>query len=354
MKTVKNPDYHKAEHLAYKILSNFPYPTIPINVFAIASFYKNLRIKSYSWFAQLNRISISEVIDFAQSESGCCYYNVAQKTYLILYNDTITSTGHIRWTLGHEFGHFLLKHNEYSKDAIISRNSMLNSQYETYEKEANCFARSLLAPPNLISALNLRDYNDIADVFNLSPTAALNILSFISNSNLMGIYYLKKCELTQNFTSVIWRFSNLKCCSICGHEYSRKYTYCPICRSTAYKYAGDEYMIYQGVLLDENKKAQLCPVCKNEEHLSGAIHCMICGKSIVNHCTFAISENVPDYIEQCNHVEPLPGNARYCPYCGSETTFLREGLLLKWDQDPQESASLFLSKLADDDGNLPF
>lgn len=327
-----SPNYKKCESLAYKILSTFPFPSIPIDVSRIASYFSNLRIKSYSWFAAINGITVKDVIDFAQSESGCCYYNVNQDIYLILYNDTIPSAGHIRWTLGHEFGHFLLKHNELAEEAVISRNSLTHNQYKIYEKEANCFARSLLSPPSLIALLDISYFAELAEVFGLSPSAAQNILSFVSGSKTMGISYIKDCGLTQNFKTVVNRFLQLKHCLTCGNEYDKSYAYCPICGDQGHDNAGADCMIYQGVLLREDGHVMECPTCNNEEHLAGADFCMICGKPAVNQCTSALAENVPSEYYQCPHDEPLPANARYCPYCGSTTTFLKERVLPPWDE----------------------
>lgn len=91
-------------------------------------------------------------------------------------------------------------------------------------------------------------------------------------------------------------------------------------------------MAWLGVALNENMRVKVCPVCKNEEHVSDAEFCMICGKPVINQCTFALQVDVPIEYHQCTHLEPLPGNARYCPYCGSESTFLENGLLSPWDE----------------------
>ena len=74
---------------------------------------------------------------------------------------------------------------------------------------------------------------------------------------------------------------------------------------------------------------------------------MICGKPIVNRCTYALSEEVSNGYEPCQHTEPLPGNARYCPYCGNRTTFFADKVLSEWNAPD-------FADIADDNGELPF
>ena len=97
---------------------------------------------------------------------------------------------------------------------------------------------------------------------------------------------------------------------------------------------GAGYMIYPSVELKESGQIKECLQCKNEEHLEDAEFCIICGKPIINRCTSAIDQDTPDEYWQCRHNEPLPSNARYCPYCGHETTFYKYGVLLAYDGDP--------------------
>lgn len=47
----------------------------------------------------------------------------------------------------------------------------------------------------------------------------------------------------------------------------------------------------------------------------------------------------------CQNNDPLPGNARYCPFCGAESTFFQKGILPHWNENSEE---------IDNDGELPF
>lgn len=61
-----------------------------------------------------------------------------------------------------------------------------------------------------------------------------------------------------------------------------------------------------------------CPACCFDNHVENAGFCQYCGAALINFCSS----------DDCLHddeVVVVPLDARYCPYCGSETTFKVEG-----------------------------
>ena len=66
----------------------------------------------------------------------------------ILYNSAISSPGRINFTLGHEFGHYLLHRIAYPKGFQCSSEDMASweSEYGQLEQQANTFAATLLMP----------------------------------------------------------------------------------------------------------------------------------------------------------------------------------------------------------------
>ncbi|MGS0765308.1 hypothetical protein [Syntrophomonas curvata] len=71
-----------------------------------------------------------------------------------------------------------------------------------------------------------------------------------------------------------------------------------------------------GYELNENGKALKCPICENEEMWERGEFCRICGKFVVNSCTY------------CDTI--AAGNSRYCELCGAETTFFKHKYLENW------------------------
>lgn len=66
----------------------------------------------------------------------------------IFYNSGIESHGRINFTLGHEFGHYLLHREAYPQDFNCNSEDMTtwDSEYAQRENEANVFAATLLMP----------------------------------------------------------------------------------------------------------------------------------------------------------------------------------------------------------------
>lgn len=82
--------------------------------------------------------------------------------WTIYYNDLMPER-RIRFTIMHELGHIWLDHTEHS---------------ELAEAEANFFAKYSLAPPPLIHQLQIEDYIELAEKFELSEDCAYFAMQF--------------------------------------------------------------------------------------------------------------------------------------------------------------------------------
>lgn len=71
-----------------------------------------------------------------------------KKGWGIIYNDAITSAGRINFTLGHEFGHYLLHRLAHPEGLECGDQDMVrwDSEYAQVEQQANEFAVALLMP----------------------------------------------------------------------------------------------------------------------------------------------------------------------------------------------------------------
>ncbi len=100
-------------------------------------------------------------------------------------------------------------------------------------------------------------------------------------------------------------------------------------------------MIYSKIELDTENKPIRCPKCYNEHLPSEGEFCQICGVCIYNNCI----GDQNGYDNPCGEGRHLSGDARYCPYCGSETTYLKSGLLKSYTEELNAS---------DEDDDYPF
>lgn len=340
------PNYEAVRDLVYYVHKYLCKHELPIDLSFMYKF-DNLKIKTYSWFANLNRLSIEQTIEYLNSNSGCCYYMVDTKRYLILYNDLIENECHNRWTLAHELGHYLLKHNEICTTAIISRNSLSKSEYDIYEKEANAFARELLAPLNVLCCISDKyvTLSQIMEMCDLSYEAANNIINFANAGSQMGISYFCKSKTTELFKKFIKNYKCLNSCINCKYTFSSvDANFCPICGSNELiKGALKDKMKYESNYhLNENGRINECPVCHNEEITDGE-YCKICGTFLINKCTNILYDNWGNQIDGCGKI--AEANARYCIYCGEKTTFFENGLLCDYTKYTPTSNFHSLSKL---------
>lgn len=346
-------NYRAAENAAYGYLNHFGMDRLPIPLEKFNYTFSDLRIRSYSWFANKNKIDISEVVDFADSDSGCCWYMPDSKKHMILFNDTITTPGHIRWTIAHELGHYALKHNEKTNRTVISRSNITSNEYLIFEQEANCFARTLLAPTNILLALKKFDVKDLTKWCGISKVAATNVMRFFNKGIEIGKSYDPNDRLVESFKKYIYINNHEKQCTHCNHYFiNPSSSYCPVCgTSKILKKRGSSPLIYFGHSLNENNYPRTCPQCDNEEFTTGE-HCKICGTTVVNKCTGSNSQ-VDYYGRELQCGTYLEGNARYCSICGSKSTYLTSGHLVDW-KEARSKNLLTETDLDLSDLDLPF
>ncbi|MFC5468449.1 ImmA/IrrE family metallo-endopeptidase [Cohnella suwonensis] len=333
------PDYAAAEGSAHRLLEKYALNSLPVDLERIFNAFSNLQIKTYTWFAEFHRVTIDDVIEIADSEHGCCWYMSDKCQYMILYNDTIPNIGRIRWTIAHELGHYRLKHNEKSDKTIISRSRLSKHEYDVLEKEANCFARALLAPSSVLVALGRLDVMLISDMCRISFEAAGNVMSFLKKGFEMGRVYTEN-RLTSLFSKTIFNHVYAHTCTECRSVFASEICYfCPVCGSDSIiKGRSLNNMIYSGFETDENSRVKVCARCENEEVSNQGEYCKVCAAPVVNKCT-NIHRDINGYIEwECGTL--ASGNARYCINCGEETVFFKKGLLKSWNSVIEEERQL--------------
>lgn len=163
--------------LVLSIYRELPIVSFPINPQDIIKHISNCRYMSYQQFMKLNDCTLDDVIQICESKSGCTHYDKSTNRYLVLCNESFdnnNNSGRQRWTCSHEIGHIVCKHHTLSAYSKLSENGLLKVDNEIFEKEADYFAATILAPFPLFKVLNINTPEQVQETFGLSHEAATN------------------------------------------------------------------------------------------------------------------------------------------------------------------------------------
>lgn len=331
----KTTRYDFAVESAYDFILEQEINALPVDPFKICK-SNNWKLEKASEIAYDLNCSVEYLLEKKlRTKDGIVIYSPTTDEYSIIYNDTMRNQDRIRWTIAHEIGHIVLNHLSSSQTSLL-RNELSDSKYSSYEKEADCFAGILMAPPIILNRLNLDKYYQIQQVCKLSYHASISRCDYIKK-----FYSFERFnDYSECILSQFKKFINKKYCTHCGYvSYIEKSKYCPICGGYnllwEYHKKGENNMKYDSIILNDKNKSEICPVCGNEETNIDGGYCQICGTHILNECTnYSCSAN-------------LDGNSRFCPYCGAESSFLRDNLLKSWKNVKSEFE--FLDGLSTED-----
>lgn len=158
MSTMTEPNYRRAIAAAYKSREKFDpgWRYAVFDPFLLTSVHPRMRVCKYTTFAKLHGLEITEMLRNAPSYDGFTLRR--RNNFIIVYNDapSIPETRK-RFTVAHELGHVVLQHKMEGDDIE--------------EREADCFARNLLAPRRLALKYGV-DFRDYPKVFGISAAAA--------------------------------------------------------------------------------------------------------------------------------------------------------------------------------------
>lgn len=335
MNIPKKPRYNLVMRVVSEFFSSENITDFPVDPFKIIKRNRWGLVK-YSELANKHEVSVQEIIDEFQTEDACVIR--IKNIYTIAYNDTMESTTRIRFTLMHEIGHIVLGHLVEFEETTFNRGGLTESEYDVLEREANAFARNVLAPPFIVEKLNGNSHrfliDDTSGFFNISQAAVRTRLQMLS-WDLQHISAHIPALLTR-FQGYINSILDSKQCVRCSHLFINRFaSHCPICSHTRFvKKRGENIMIYSGFIVDENSRLIECACCNNEEIGDYDVFCKVCSYPLVNKCT-SIEYGYGGSIEwKCE--ELAAGNARYCTKCGGETVFFNRGILIAWDKEIAE------------------
>lgn len=312
------PNYDKAVKGSIEVLEDCNYNTIPIDLNVIFKRYKLTISKvSYTRLSQKLEASIEDVCNLLESDLGACEYDEKTERYIVYYNDTKCNYGLERFTIAHELGHIFLDHHAEINSTIILRGSIPDEKYNKIEKEANCFARNLLAPVPLVDKTIDENMGFISDHLQSAFKIGFKASKVRYNALHLDRYRMTP-SIYEYFDTYEINFDHY--CTNCRNADIENSNYCKICGLEYFPFIEKVHgKFYDEVIkTNEDNRVVQCPVCENEDFTEGLYFCKICGTERYNYC----SDN-----DNCGQVND--GNARYCKYCGSRTVYFNRGLLDK-------------------------
>lgn len=150
-------------------------------------------------------------------------------------------------------------------------------------------------------------------------------------------------------------------CSKCNSKHSEPYSFCPVCSaqdslnySQKNKYQEGSIMIYSKIETNSEGTPLECPRCKAENLNNDFQYCPYCTTFLHNVC---LGKEEDKFVSTFNGEEELTvgerfnqngcskkyldGGFRYCPDCGSETSFYAQGLLSSWSDENNQNSDPF-------------
>lgn len=170
-------EYKVSRDLAWKIILDMGFTELPIKVSAICR-KLGIEIRSYEKAKELLERhqlenKILEIDGFTLGIDG---------RYTILFNEHC-SIQRNRFTVAHELGHILLGHIPKNGMHITAINREPSSKDNPLEQQANVFASRLLAPVCILRELQVTEVHEIAELCDISMTAAQYRFNRLSKLN---------------------------------------------------------------------------------------------------------------------------------------------------------------------------
>lgn len=296
---------------------------LPVKIKAIVRSFKNVRLVSYSKHMKNIGINYTDMLKFAGSEDAFTDYYANHALYIIYYNDVLkwkfVDSNRYRWSIAHELGHILLNHHTECDKTRIFRSCLSDSTYNYLEAEADYFAQLILVPHAALFEFNINCSAKIGTICKISyPASKKRYSEYLRWKSHIDRKDLYDNQIFQFYYNFIYK---CRCNNCLAGIVLEKGKYCPICGCKNTLQWGDGEMHYPYLDIYESGKVKVCPICKNEDTSVKGEYCQICGTDLINKC--------PN--ENCENSSFLPTNARFCPICGSKSTFYKDGILVNWN-----------------------
>lgn len=174
--------YKNVRHSVWNFLIDFKISALPVDLKQIAK------------LADIQILQNADVHILTPSQSGCSLFGRGK--WFIVFDES-DSIRRRRFTIAHEFGHIFLGHE--LKEGYRHTRTFAEDKPQ-YETEADIFASQLLMPACVLWGLNLHTAGEIAEVCNVSLTAAqirADRMKELYARNMFGTHPLERRVMEQ-------------------------------------------------------------------------------------------------------------------------------------------------------------
>lgn len=133
-----------------------------------------------------------ELIFVNAKGNSCGIFRIIDGEKKIYVNENM-NTGRINFTIGHELGHYFLKHELKDFCVLYDKERNITNEKDPQEIEANWFSACFLMPHFLYT----KKYNELANQYKFRKDKAIEIKD--SSSNNLHILKNVVSQLSQNF-----------------------------------------------------------------------------------------------------------------------------------------------------------
>ena len=183
-------DYQKARNASWQILIDMGVDRLPVKISGIL---KRLGIPAAEYTQNLEIIRKLGLLHLARSSDG---FTILKEERPYIFYDETKPPARIRFTLAHELGHIVLQNGfrRFGGTMATRCNVEPGTIRNPEEQAADVFAVRLLAPACVLHELRLFDAGQIAEVCQISRTAAGYRLRRLLLLEERGRYYLSPLE----------------------------------------------------------------------------------------------------------------------------------------------------------------
>lgn len=156
-------DYKKARDAAWNVLIRYRVDRLPVEITKICA-YEGLVLLPYSQV--VSELKTFGLLEHSERTDG---FSLLHQKYFFLFYDDTKSRQRQRFTIAHEFGHYI---NGDVTEKPTYRNNEPSTRDDPLETAANIVASRILSPACVLWRLNAIEPYDIAKLCDISMEAA--------------------------------------------------------------------------------------------------------------------------------------------------------------------------------------